>query len=90
MGVGDVGVGDISVGDGDAGLTSNEENIPAAPTAAYVSQLESEIEALKGELALANELRAEEMDATRRTRVRLYQYIARVQGLAESMLVRDM
>ncbi len=83
-------VGDITAGDDDPGSTSDKENIPAVPTAAYVAQLESEIEALQGELALANELRAEEMDATRRTRLRLYQYIGRVQGLAESMIVRDL
>ncbi len=85
----DVGAGDVDVGGvgiGDVAVS----NIPAAPTAAYVSQLETEIEALKGELALVNELRAEEMAATRRTRLRLYQYIGRVQGLAEGMIVRDM
>ena len=85
--VGDVGAGDI---DADASSTSDKENVPVPPTAAYVAQLEAEIQALEGELALANELRAEEMDATRRTRARLFQYIARVQGLAESMIVRDM
>ncbi len=49
VGVGDVGVGDIAAGDDDAGSTSDKENIPAIPTAAYVAQLESKIEALKGE-----------------------------------------
>ncbi len=49
----DVGAGDVDVGGvgiGDVAVS----NIPAAPTAAYVSQLETEIEALsKGNLLLS-------------------------------------
>lgn len=85
-----------NVSDADATSTSDKENAPPTPSTAYVAKLEAELEALKGELASAKKLRAEEMNATRRTQARLYEFVAQVQGIhedavlvADSMIVRN-